>query len=320
MEDTIKAPTHFPLLSTEPREVQFDYSTIPDIRLINMHEEFKFIDDYTVPNIIPERYMISNYGRVYDRLYSQFVDFIPDQNGYPAFVVNYYMDWNTIGYIAIRVCDAVMRTFCIIPQYENTEIRHIDGNKNHYGKNNLEWFDPDGLPNHLVEVICARLQSGSLIKSLVEMFDIPRYVIEDIRDGKRYVHIRRKYKIHKKRMNILLPGQVREICLILEKNPSIDSSEIANRLNCTVGAVEGVRSGRSYTKITKDFNFVRQKTKEEKAKTLDNDTIRDICETFVRQPELNNYQIAIMFKCKPTQIRDLRLRKVHKDIVKDYNW
>ena len=320
VEQCIPKPIEIPILSTDNREIQFDINVMPTLRLINMKEEFRFIDDYTCPNIIPERYMISNYGRVYDRAYNQFVDFIPDQDNYPAFVVNYYVDWNIVDSMVIRVCDALMRTFNLIPQYQSTPIRHLDGNRNHFKRNNLEWFDPDGLPDHIVETICSRLQTGCLIKQLAEIFDVPREIIEDIRDGKRYVHIRRKYKIDKKRMNLLSPGQVRQICEILEKNPNIDSSEVANQMNCTLGAVNGVRSGRQYTRITKDYNFERISPRNDKAKPLSEDEVRDICEAFIRHPELNNYQIAMIMKCRPTQVRDLRLRKTHRDIIKDYNW
>jgi hypothetical protein len=285
-----------------------------------MKEEFRFINDYTVPNIIPERYMISNYGRVYDRLVNHYVDFIPDQSGYPAFVVDYYIDWDRIDSIAIRVCDAMMRTFNLIPNYISTQIRHVDGNRNNFKKNNLEWFDPDNIPTHIVETICNRLQSGAAMNHLSEMFDIPIDIIKDIRDGKRYVYIRRKFHINKKRMNVLLPGQVREICSILEKNPNISSEDLAGQMNCTLAAVEGVRSGKTYTRISNDYSFKRKLSDKQKAEILSDDDIREICETFIRRPDLNNYQIAMIMKCKPTQVRDIRLRKVHKNIVKDYNW
>lgn len=313
-------PIYYPILSIEPREVQFDRENIPNLRVINMQEEFRFIDDFTYPNIVPERYMISNFGRVFDRLFNQFVDFLPDQYGYPSFVINYYIDWNVIDSVAIRVDRAVMCTFNPIPAYNSTEVRHLDGNKNHYTRNNLEWFDPDKLPDHLVETICSRLQTGCLIKQLVEMFDVPREVIEDIRDGKRYTHIRRKYKINKKKTNVLLPGQVRQICEILEQEPNIDSSDIANRLNCTVSAVNTVRSGRGYTRISKDYKFKRVKPENDPTPILKDYEVRDICETFIKHPDWNNYKIALRFKCKPTQVRDIRLRKVHKDIIKDYHW
>ena len=318
VEQYIPYPLIYPIVSTEVSDYQFDHNNIPNLRLINMKEEFRFIDDYTLPNIIPERYMISNFGRVYDRLYNHYVDFLPDQFGYPCFSVSYYVDWNIVDTIMIRVCEAIMRTFNLVPQYQDTIIRHLDGNKNHYYRNNLEWFDPDGLPNHLVETICSRLQSGAALNHLSDMFDIPIEVLKDIRDGRRYQYIRRKYHIEKKKMNILLPGQVREICEMLEKDDNIDSGEIAAKMHCTLKAVNELRAGRSYTRITKDYNFTR--IKKETTPILHDDDVRKICELFAQQPDLNNYQIALIFKCKPTQVRDIRLRKVHKDIIKDYHW
>lgn len=314
----IKAPKHIPILSIEEREAKFDRDNLPNLRVLNMKEEFRFIDDFTCPNIIPERYMVSNCGRVYDRVFNHYVDFIPDQEGYPSFIVNYYIDTYNIGSIAIRVCDAVLRTFDLIPEYKETTIRHLDGNKNHFSENNLEWFDPDSLPNHLVETICSRLQSGGAIKHLVEAFDIPKYVIEDIRDGKRYTHVRRKYKIEKKKMNVLLPAQVRLICDMLSKKQ--DVNDIAEMVHCPVKLVNNIRAGKAYTRISKDYDFERVFEPSDKSKPLTEEEVRYVCEILVRQPELNNYQISIICKCNPTQVRDIRLKKVYRDIVKDYNW
>ena len=320
MDQTIQQPAECPIISIDIKENIFDRNVMPSLTLINMTEEFRFINSYTFPNIIPERYLISNFGRVYDRLYGQFIDFIPDQDNYPSFVINYFLDWNIIDRAVIHVCDAVMRTFNLIPEYNTTYVRHIDGNKNHFKLKNLEWFDPDGLPNHLVETICSRLQTGCLITQLVEMFDIPRSVIEDIRDGKRYMHIRRKYKITKRKMNLLTPAQVRHICKILENQPNISSEELADMMDCTLTAIEGVRSGNTYTRISNEYDFERIKAAETRNKVLTEDEVREICETFIRHPELNNFQIANLMKCKPTQVRDIRIRKVHKNIIKDYNW
>lgn len=88
------------------------------------------------------RYVISNYGRVYDKKQKCILLARIQPNGYKKISL-YHPDKN--GYVSIEIHRLVMRTFCPNSEYESLQVNHIDGvkNNNYYNpysdRCNLEW-------------------------------------------------------------------------------------------------------------------------------------------------------------------------------------
>lgn len=85
--------------------------------------------------IILNRYLISNYGRLFDLRDMKFVNYSVDKDGY--YYASIHVD--SIGYKKIRVHRFELLSFYPIPNYKDMVANHKDGNKSNLFINNLEW-------------------------------------------------------------------------------------------------------------------------------------------------------------------------------------
>lgn len=114
---------------------------------IALDEEFKFINDTVVKNIIPQRYMISNYGRVWDTFQNKDIIstlHIGETEGTTFCTCSIRTlpknENDLMGKVAMRINRAVALTFMPIPDDKSYVVININGDKNNNRLCNLKWI------------------------------------------------------------------------------------------------------------------------------------------------------------------------------------
>jgi len=110
--------------------------------LIAPDEIFGQLTDFCIPGI-HDYYLVSNYGRVFNKYSNSFLSIQIGTDGY--YQVGLSGDF---GSKLMRVNRLVMMTFAPIPNSDNYVVNHLDGNpKNNY-ITNLEWTSRSGNIQH----------------------------------------------------------------------------------------------------------------------------------------------------------------------------
>lgn len=164
-----------------------------------------------------------------------------------------------------------------IPNPENKpEVNHKDGNKQNNSVGNLEWVTRSENAQHAVNTglnrrgagschaafsedqvhqICKYLQEGYRVKDLVEMYEISQPVISSIKNKTRYKNISSLYTFPEKSRTIS-NATVMWICEMIEEGKT--DKQITDMYygdNLYEGAIQMIRTGRSYKDISKDYKF-----------------------------------------------------------------
>lgn len=126
--------------------------------------------------IIVDRYLISDFGRLYDRLKQCFVNYSIDKDGY--FMASITIPG--IGYKKIRVHRFELLSFDYIENFMEFQVNHKDGNKQNLYLGNLEWNTPlqntrHGWNSGLNQNICTTNGNGKhdeqFIRKICELID-----------------------------------------------------------------------------------------------------------------------------------------------------
>lgn len=253
---------------------------LPAIPLIARNEQFRFIDDWVVPNIMRDRYLISNYGRVYDRAKNRFMTFQsnkpnnPDgtNDGYLKFKVAYFVDWNKLASRDIYVHRAVM--IChngVVPGYTELQVNHKNGNKMDNSMWNLEWMTASDnmyhafntglahgkrtLTNEQAQIVARRLSFGDSNADIARDTGINPNIISSIKKGESYKDITKFYPMPELRDNAKAKedDQIHQICKL--RQDGLGPSAIAKQTEAPIYVVKDVIYGRNYTDISSQYTF-----------------------------------------------------------------
>lgn len=198
--------------------MSFMYSYIPDIFLYNYNpDEIWVILNWN--DILLDRYLISNFGRLYDKRTRRLVGYSTDKDGY-------YMASITVegvGYKKIRVHRFELLSFNYNSNYKNLQVNHKDGNKQNLYLPNLEWITPIGntrhgwdtglnnnigvingngkYPDEVIHLICKLIDEGNSNADICNEFNITdknermkmSALVSSIRYGKSHRYISIQY-------------------------------------------------------------------------------------------------------------------------------
>lgn len=103
-----------------------------------INEVWVNITDKEVPGILPI-YMISNYGRVYNKIYGTILYNQIAYNGY----INAFVKSVNGNYINMSIHRTMMKCFLPIDNWDLYEVNHIDNNSFNNMLTNLEWVTPE---------------------------------------------------------------------------------------------------------------------------------------------------------------------------------
>ena len=140
--------------------------------------------------IIIERYIISNKGRVYDRLRNRFLSISADKDGYRRVSIQV----PGIGVKTVRIHRIELMSFYYNPNFNELQVNHKDGIKTNLDIDNLEWITPidntrhgwdTGLNNNrgiyhpnakydesIIRTICEYLDQGLASSEICDKFQI----------------------------------------------------------------------------------------------------------------------------------------------------
>lgn len=251
-----------------------------------MQEQWKYITDLSLPNVIANKYLISNYGNIWDEEDSQPVCTFKDDEGYNRVYLKTIFG-SKQSYLH-RLVKIEFDGFD--PDPMKNQIDHLDANKDHNYRWNLEWVTRQEntlrairngqyeqfksiLQDEDAELICQLLKQG---KSYNEISDIlyPKYkqnmvgIIGKIYRGERWRHISEKYvPFPELNKSITIPSNailteetVRAICRLLESGIGIaeaarrieEEYSIPKKLENAVGLI---KRHKTWNHISKDYNF-----------------------------------------------------------------
>lgn len=249
--------------------------------VVALDEFFTYIDDRVVNNIIPERYSVSTYGRIYDHALGKFIEPIDNGNGFMKVKLSYYISVSEIASKDVYISSIVMLMFNYTPGAEaprrsGITINHSNNDPSDNRLCNLEYNIPKRDTRYIEDnkSVCSNLIDNTLS-------------MEDPRQP------------------------IRVVCALIQDGYS--NSEIEKITNVPTNLIHDIRRGHSYSKFSKDYSFPTRRTSR-----IDNDTVIKICEMI--QAGGRNKDIANELGINPHIVAEIRSRKNYSYISCNYKW
>ena len=235
-------------------------------------EEFRYIEDIHFKDVYPERYLISNYGRLYDTIQQKYMNGRFDKDGYVRVSIS-----DKFGkFKTFRRARLELLVFKYDPNYENLQANHKDGIHNNDIITNLEWTTPKENSDHAllyklhkmngvdnpnnklseqqVHEICQLISSGKYFDTeIAAMYNVSYATITDIHNSNIWTAISNKYDLSYKKPRKLERESIVEICKLLEKGENLSS--IGRQFGITYQTVGAIKRREIHKDISKDFNF-----------------------------------------------------------------
>ena len=284
-------------------------------------------------NVMPNRYIVSNYGKVWDMFENQFVKEFYDR-GYTRINLQCYDELT--GRYTSKITNmhrVVLAAFNYFPGCEKLEVNHKDTTLYNGLLCNwlckLEWctrkenmkyavslghmVQPKGgdspnasITNRQASNVCKLFEQGKSTQEVKEITGINSSVLNQIKAGNTYTNVSKKYTLPKLRQTID-ESTVIEICNEINRGKS--NREISSKLQVTEDIVSNIRCGKTWTDITKG----RIKYSETGRSIIDRNTVIAICN------EINNGKtnvaIAAEFGVSTDIVSDIRCGNTWTDIT-----
>lgn len=253
------------------------------VGVVALDEFFTFIDDRVVNNIIPNRYSVSTYGRIFDHALGKFITPIDNGTGFHKVKLAYYVSTTEIKLKDVYIARAVKLMFDYIPGAEDRRrsgIEIIHANNDLYDNRlcNLEYVTPQ------IRAESARPKVSVKVNSLIDG-NLP------INDPKQPIRI---------------------VCSLIQDGYS--NTEIADMTNTPVSLIADIRRGHSYTAISKEYTFPAKR----RDNAIDTETVIKACEMI--QAGERNIDIANALGIKPHVVTEIRSRRNYSYISCNYTW
>lgn len=225
-----------------------------------INEYFVPITDIAVPGIKPY-YLISNYGRIYNRKTGLFIKCIISDNGYYNVRLSVHYN-NKTDIITCKVHRLVALMFNYNPYHSQLVVNHKDGIKTNNHISNLEWVTnfenlrharinnlSKNTPEEIVHEICKKIQNKESLKDISKELNINYSVIREIHRGTHYTYISKEYNFEAiKTPNKKLSDEVVKIIKVKLKNGE-KICHICRELNIDKNPVKDIRRGKTYKNI-----------------------------------------------------------------------
>ena len=341
-ENKVYQPKKFPFVSSKRLDYNPGPNIIPKPIYIAQDEVFVWLTHSAVtPNVLPYRYLISNYGRMWDNVKGEEKIPIPHTGGYLKTKVLYFSSDNHVDHLDVFMHRLVAFYFLYFPHCENLQVNHISGIKTDNRVCNLEWVTPSQnmdhaskhgllrigenhprskLTNEQVEKVCQMIVEGKSNSEIAPIFGVEPTLISSIRSGENYNFISCKYNVSKYKKEIsskLTDEQVKEICeLLFDKDKSLD--DIANIVGCTKHQIHTIRFDGRYKHITNKYNLKNVPLRKNRPIDADKNEIHRICRLLEQgyQPAEISRMNGITLNSK--QINGIK-RGDYPSISKQYN-
>ena len=204
-------------------------------------------------------------------------------------------------------------------------IDHIDNIRSHNIVSNLQWltqkenmhklFNSDKYIHSLrmekkdVKNICEDLCNNMTIYEISQKYNYTEDVIYDIRYGRTYKDISKKYEFPTRRTK---ESVVIDICELLSQG--LTCAKIATILNVNKSIAEKILAGITWTEISKNYTFPNKKMTKNNKDTYDK--IVKICEML--QDGKSPSKVAKELNISKSTVQHIANRETHQDISKDY--
>lgn len=237
-------------------------------------EEWKAVDEPIFPGA-DGRFSVSNFGRVYDNESQEFVT--PwlmkrkRSDKYDPMVHVRFHRGDKIKYVSMKLCRLVMILFYPVPGMDELEVNHIDGNTEKNIITNLCWCthaenvrfaflngqityqNSDDIrylahSDEELECICKDLKEGKKYSEIAKKYNILYQVPYMLHRGQIYREYYEKYKLYEipipKERRILKQEELDSIGMMLKHGYSCE--DIANKFDCSIASIRAISTGKYY--------------------------------------------------------------------------
>lgn len=150
-------------------------------------------------------------------------------------------------------------------------------------------------------------------KEIGEACGLTRRYVNDLRNHRTRLDISKDYHFSSDVVETNDEIRARQICGLLQEG-KLTIPEIAKKFNITPQAVYDIRNGVSHANISKEFNITKPKPR-----LITDDILHEICK-LLEESKTSQKGIARQLNVSVDTVRDIRLKKRHTDISKNYNF
>ncbi len=234
---------------------------------------------------IRKGYIVTTYGKIYDEINKTYIKFTPTTSGY----LNAFLELDTGSKICRLVHRIVMIVFKPIDNMDIYDVNHLNGNKQDNRLCNLEWCTRSEnlihayktvlhhpgedhyksyITNELALEIYNKLLKGYTISDLSKYYNLPYYIIKNIKRDDRWKCIKNNDNIMPKRTSKLSDEDVKNLCQYFCDNPApsigngrIEYYALAAKYigleinNSNIERIRFIHNRKNFTNISKNYTF-----------------------------------------------------------------